>query len=99
MLNIEKVSKTLEIIGVRTKIKEFKGYADYGKDIEFYQLVNGKMIVVFWELGTIKSILRQRVKNKRYCYQLNGQDGTNTEQIYCAEYDYEHSEYIDILAS
>ena len=95
-MNVEKVNSILKSIGKRTKIKEFKGYAEYSNDTEFYELTNGKMIIVFWELGVIKSILEQNIKNKRYTYSINGQEGKNTKQIYEAEFNWNTNKYLDI---
>jgi len=97
-MNVEKINHVLKILNKRIKVTKFRGYADYTHDIEFYQLNNGKMLIVCLEFGIIKSILRQ-MKDGRYSYNVNGRDGTNVECIYIADYNYENSKYVDILAS
>ena len=96
-MNIDKVNKVLKILGKRIKVVEFKGTADYTDNIEYYQLNNGKMLIIFYEFNIIKSILIQRNRWKRYTCQINGQEGTNTECIYFATYNYDIHKYDDIL--
>lgn len=98
-MDINKINQALKLIGKRIKVEKFRGYAEYSKNIEFYQLSNGKMIIVFWENDIIKSILQQNDKFKKYKYQINGQAGTNTTCIYYAEFDYQNNKYTDILAT
>lgn len=98
-MNIDKVNKALKLLNKRVKVEKFRCYAEHTNNIEFYQLTNGKMLIVFWDCGIIKNILQQRVKNTRYTYQINGQEGTNTDLIYYAEYDYDNHCYVDLLKS
>lgn len=86
-MNIEKVNEYLKKLGKRITAVKFRGTAEHTNNIEFYQLSNGKMLIVFWEFGTIKSILRQN-RRGRYTYQINGQEGTNTTCIYYATYNH-----------
>lgn len=86
MDRITKVSEKWNECGKRTNIEKFVGCASYSSDIEFYSLSNRKNIIVFWECGEIKSILEQKVANKRYTYQINGQSGTNTSPVYYWNY-------------
>lgn len=97
MTNIEKVNQALRILKKRVKAEKFIGTAEHTDNIEFYRLSNNKMLIVFWDYGIIKSILEQRERNKRYYYQINGQEGTNTKLLYYAEYDYDIHEYKDLL--
>lgn len=97
-MHIDKVSKVLKLLGKRIRIEKYRGTAEHTYDIEFYQLTNGRMLVVFWDNGIIKSILEQTNKRNRYTYSINGQEGKNTRQIYCADYDYDNNQYIDITA-
>ena len=99
MTNIEKVNQALKSLRIRTKAIEFKGHSHYFNDIEFYKLSNHKMLIVFYEMGIIKSMARQRRINKKYSYQINGQEGTNTELLYYAEFDYEKNRYYNILTA
>lgn len=87
-MNIEKVNEYLKKLGKRITAVKFRGTAEHTNNIEFYQLSNGKMLIVFWEFGIIKSILRQN-RRGRYTYQINGQEGTNTTCIYYAAYNYD----------
>jgi hypothetical protein len=96
-MNIEKVNEYLKKLGKRIRAVKFKGTAEHTNNIEFYQLSNGKMLIVFWDFGTIKSILRQD-RIGRYTYQINGQEGTNTTCIYYAAYNYDAHNYVDITA-
>jgi hypothetical protein len=98
MNNLDKVNKALKCLGKRIKIEKFRGTAEHTNNIEFYQLTSGRMLVVFWDFGVIKSILEQVNKFNRYTYGLNGQAGTNTREIYFADYDYENNCYYDITA-
>ena len=96
-MNLNNVNLALKKIGKRNKAIQFKGTAYFTNDIEFYQLDNGKMIIVFYELGIIKSILQQITKDKKYYYQINGQDGRNTKCIYQADFNWNTNKYVDIL--
>ncbi len=55
------------------------------------------MLVVFLDGGVIKSILRQ-IRIGRYTVQINGQEDTNTQCIYFADYDSDNHKYADIFA-
>ena len=96
MKNIDNINKALKVIGKRLKAEKFKETAEHTDNIEFYQLSNGKMLIVFYENGIIKSILQQR-NIGRYTYQINGQEGTNTICLYSAYFDYDNNCYTDIL--
>ena len=96
-MNLNNVNLALKKIGKRNKAIQFRGTANFANDIEFYQLDNGKMIIVFYEFGIIKSILQQITKDKKYYYQINGQDGRNTKCIYQADFNWNTNKYVDIL--
>lgn len=95
-MNIDKVNQALKILGKRVKAKKFKGTAEHTNNVEYYQLSNDKMLIVFLDKNIIKSILQQN-KIGRYTCQINGQSGINTTCIYYANYDYENHCYEDIF--
>lgn len=96
-MHIEEVGKALKLLGKRVKIAKFRGTAEHTENIEYYQLTNGKMLVVFFDREIIKSILIQN-RIGRYTVGINGQEGTNTTCIYYANYDYDKHQYEDITA-
>jgi len=98
-MNIEQVNKALKILGKRVKAVKDRGTAEHTDNIRFFQLDNGKMLIIFLDNGIIKSILQQQNLYKKYTVQINGQEGTNTKCIYYANYDYETHKYNDILTA
>jgi len=98
-MNIEQVNKALKILGKRVKAVKDRGAAEHTDNIRFFQLDNGKMLIIFLDNGIIKSILQQQNLYKKYTVQINGQEGTNTKCIYYANYDYETHKYNDILTA
>jgi len=96
-MNIDKINQYLKKIGKRITAEKFRGTAEHTNNIEFYQLSNGKMLIVFFDDGIIKSILQQN-RTGRYTYQINGQEGTNTTCLYYANYNYDTNNYEDITA-
>lgn len=97
-MGIEKVNEALKKLKIRVKVEKHRGSAEHTDNIQYYQLNNMKMLVVFLDNGIIKSILRQKNIRNRYTYQINGQEGTNTECLYFANYDYDNHKYHDLLA-
>lgn len=96
-MKIEQINQVLKKLGKRVKIAKYRGEAEHTKNIKYYQLNNGKMLVVFFDNEIIKSILIQN-RIGRYTVGINGQEGTNTSCIYYANYDYEKHQYEDIFA-
>ena len=73
----------LDELGVKTKIKKtFKseGYSDFYK--RYYLLENHKYLYVLFEMGSIRSIVRQKNARKGFTVGINGQAGQNAEQLY-----------------
>ena len=75
-MNIEQVNKALKILGKRVKAVKDRGTAEHTDNIRFFQLDNGKMLIIFLDNGIIKSILQQQNLYKKEKMERPGRQQT-----------------------